>query len=158
MPLTYKQKTDRERKTPEQISQAVQLVLQNNISASEELPDSDLSEYDPENDRVSEDFDHSASCSRVGDYVVVKFTTKRTCLHYVGNIQNVNEQGFYVINFLRRKTNSNTFYYPEETDISEVDFSDIVLRLSPPNNIAGTNRTQKFFNFDIDLSSFKNLK
>lgn len=33
MPRVYKRKTARERKTPEEIQQAVQLVLQNEISA-----------------------------------------------------------------------------------------------------------------------------
>ncbi|CAH0547078.1 unnamed protein product [Brassicogethes aeneus] len=123
---------------------------------SDELPD--ISKYDPEDDLRPADFDHSATCSGVGDYVIVKFPTKRTCLHYFGKIQNVNEQGSNcVINFLRKKPNSNTFFFPETLDISEVEFCDIVLRLSPPNNVAGTSRTQSFFNFDIDLSNFENL-
>lgn len=119
--------------------------------------DSDLSEYHVEDD-ISENFDNSVNSAVVGDYVLVKFSTKRTRLHYVRRVEGISKKENDTINFLGKKSNSCTYYYPEEADRSDMDFCDLVLRLSPPNNVSGTSGTQSLFAFDIDLGSFENVR
>ncbi|KAK9703828.1 Baculovirus F protein [Popillia japonica] len=102
--------------------------------------DSDLSEYDV--DDISKNFDNSVNSAVVGDYVLVKFSTKRTRLHYVRRVEGISKKENDTINFLGKKSNSCTYYYPEEADRSDMDFCDLVLRLSPPNNVSGTSGTQ----------------
>lgn len=77
-----------------------------------------------------------------GDYIIVKFATKSTCVHYVGRIQHVlDTNGEYQVQFLRKDNDTFSFQYPEVDDISLVQETDIVKKLPRPNSTGGTQRT-----------------
>lgn len=74
----------------------------------------------------------------VNDFVLVQFHTKRTTLHYVGQIDlQLQDKTEFNVRFLRKKENDK-FYFPEASDISLVDFKDIVKKLPQPKITGGT--------------------
>lgn len=77
----------------------------------------------------------------VNDFVLVKFVTKKTILHYVGVIElQLEDKTEFSIKFLRKKENSYKFFFPDAPDVSVVDFEDIIRKLPQPQIIGGTSR------------------
>ncbi|KAF5278025.1 hypothetical protein FQR65_LT15826 [Abscondita terminalis] len=90
----------------------------------------------------------------VGDYIVVKFPTKRTVIHFVGQITTIYNDTEMEVNFLRKKkTENGTFVFPDVQDISLVLRGDVVFKLPKPIAAGGTLRQNKSFYF----SSVPNL-
>lgn len=112
-----------------------------------------------ESDEVSDDFsdvDYSLTDNDEldkNDYVLVKFASKTTIVHYVGIVTEVLNLNEFEIKFLRRKQPGYKFYLPNVEDKSVVDRGDIVLKLPPPNS-AKTVRTSSLITFSVNMSSY----
>lgn len=87
----------------------------------------------------------------IGDFIVVKFCTKKTIVHFVGQIIEKNGDELQV-KFLRRK--GLKFYFPLVDDISTVEIEDVLRKLSSPLNIRGTDRTQSLISFNFNQSVY----
>lgn len=84
----------------------------------------------------------------VDDFIVVKFCTKKTVVHFVGQIMEKNGDELQV-KFLRRK--GLKFYVH---DISAVEIQDVLKKLSAPLNMKGTDRTQSLISFNFNQSMY----
>ncbi|XP_041348823.1 uncharacterized protein LOC121368245 isoform X1 [Gigantopelta aegis] len=114
-------------------------------SGSESDAESDVV-YSENSDEASlSDQQHDLSDSiSVGDYVLVKFATKRSVLHYVGLITKDEAGGEYEVKFLKSSTKSGKqFRWSEPEDVSLVNSEDIVKKLPPPSTVGGTARAKK---------------
>ncbi|XP_045450146.1 uncharacterized protein LOC123658900 [Melitaea cinxia] len=72
----------------------------------------------------------------VHDWILVRFTTKKSVKYFVGNIISVNENNTPNVKFLRKIKNSRfmSFHYPDVEDISEIKhYDDIVMFLKKPD-------------------------
>lgn len=87
-----------------------------------------------------------------GDFVLVKFCTKKSVVYYAGKIHNSDSDEFEV-QFMRKKLGCK-FVFPEQEDISYVEKRDIILKLPTPNISKGTERAKSTFSFDINLSMY----
>lgn len=72
------------------------------------------------------------------DFVLVKFTTRKTISHAVGCVIKVLDGTEFSIKFLKKSQKTNNFLYPEQDDISDVTLDDIVMKLPPPHQNMGT--------------------
>lgn len=119
------------------------------------------SESEPENFHISSEdeddyFEDSQASIEIGDFVLVKFTTKSSFIHYIGCVMKVNEDDFS-INFLRRSNAcSFSFIYPENEDVATVPKSDAI-KLPHPMISGGTKRVALKMKFDCDISNYQNL-
>uniref|UniRef100_A0A1B6FCA4 Uncharacterized protein n=1 Tax=Cuerna arida TaxID=1464854 RepID=A0A1B6FCA4_9HEMI len=71
----------------------------------------------------------------VGNYVLVSFETKSKSLHFVGQVNQLNECGDPQVIFLRCKSKAKhgtTFYWPEKRDEYEVPSADVITVLPEP--------------------------
>lgn len=87
---------------------------------------------------------------QIGDYVLVKFPTKTTVVHYIGQLEKIDSQVF-IVKFMRRKGSGHSFHFPDVDDIAEVDLVDIVAKVHPPYQ-AGTSRTASNFTFNYNFN------
>lgn len=69
--------------------------------------------------------------NQLNKWVLVKFATKTTIKHYVGQINNIVE-GYPFVKFARRIKKSSVFVWPQENDEGEIPEEDIVVILPPP--------------------------
>lgn len=120
------------------------------------------SETEPENFHVSsdedgdDDFEDSRTSIEIGDFVLVKFTTKSSLLHYIGCVIKENSNDFS-INFLKRSDAcSFSFVYPEKEDIATVLRRDLT-KLPHPMISGGTERVALKMKFNCDFSKYQNL-
>ncbi|KAK9703621.1 hypothetical protein QE152_g29243 [Popillia japonica] len=101
---------------------------------------------------TSEDDTSSGTEFLIGDLVLVKFSTKKTTKYYVGQIKEIENHDDYRVKFLRKKTDSQLFYYPDIEDMGNVTASDIMkLR---PKQLEGTARTSSLILFSVNLSLY----
>lgn len=101
------------------------------------------------------DFDYSAETVEEGDFLLIKFCTKTTLVHYVGRMEKeVDDE--YEINFLRKK--GTGFIFPTVPDITNIKKQDVVLKLPSPFKSGGSSRLFSILYFDIDLNNFTNLR
>lgn len=115
--------------------------------------DSSESDWNPE--QPENDFDYLAKNVQVGDFLLVKFCTKSSMVHYIGRVEkDLDEE--YEINFLRKK--GNGFVFPPVLDVTNVQKQDVVLKLPAPNRSGGSSRLFSVYYFDIHLDSFGNLR
>jgi hypothetical protein len=120
------------------------------------------SNYVPE--ELDKDFDHSVNGLNSGDYIVVRFSTESNRkvspdIHYVGLVENIHSNEKCSVNFMRRRGNSLTFFFPENEDkVDDINFGNIVLRLPPPVSVGGTSRSVQHKAFGIDLTFIKHLR
>lgn len=95
-------------------------------SSESELSDLELMECE-NSGKSSDEMQDTKMC--VGDYVLVKFATKKTLIHYVGKIENLYEADEeYDINFLR-KSSARSFSFPYSKDTALVGREDIVVMI-----------------------------
>ena len=120
------------------------------------------SEAEPENFHISsnedevDDFTDSQRTTVVGDFVLVKFTTKSSFMHYIGRIMKVNGDD-YSINFLRRyDASSCSFIYLEKEDVATVSKNDVI-KLPHSMISGGTERVALKMKFDCEISKYQNL-
>lgn len=119
--------------------------------SSSEWNEPEGSEAEPDEDDViipDRDF-------QVGDHVLVVFPTKKTRLHYVGVIEEIDDCE-YTINFMRLTKIRNTFCYPDVKDVSTVSRCDIITKLPTPSTT--TRRGTSKYIFNTPLWVFQNLK
>lgn len=86
-----------------------------------------------------------------GDYILVRFATKRKNVFYVAQIDKVGEEDVDV-RYLRRK--GNKFMEPENAETYYVLKTDIECQLPAPTVQGGTLRTAKQFLFTIDFNKY----
>lgn len=90
----------------------------------------------------------------VGDYVVVKFATKKLMKHFVGMVLTTDELEAQITYF---KHSGQHFLSPEQPDVSFIELSDIVLKLPQPTMIGAASRVASKLTFGVDLTSFANI-
>ncbi|XP_015910948.1 uncharacterized protein [Parasteatoda tepidariorum] len=119
------------------------------------------SENESQNFHVSsnedgDDFKDSTTSIEVGDFVLAKFTTKSSFVHYIGCVTKENGDDL-TLNFLRRSDPcSFSFIYPQIEDVATVSQGDII-KLPHPNISGGTERVALKIKFDCDISKYQNL-
>ncbi|CAB3251786.1 unnamed protein product [Arctia plantaginis] len=125
---------------------------QRKISSDEEIENECLEEENSfdEDDVVALDRNF-----KVKDYVLVKFDTKKTVYHYVGQIKEV-RHSMATIKFMRMSKIRNTFMYPEIEDISSVPLKDIKTKL--PNPKIWVKRGSSKYTFDKPIWVIPNLR
>lgn len=87
----------------------------------------------------------------INDFVLVKFATRKRVLHYVGQVQEYDNEE-YVVKFLRKS--SRGFHFPIIDDISSISREDIVSKLPQPKKRSGTSRTCCYFDFNINFFGY----
>lgn len=129
------------------------------------IPSSSSSSDEPQGDMVLDDSTDSpseselegeesgrtAKPSAVGDFVLVRFATKRLVRHYVGQIIEEIEGDEYSVKYMRcQSIQKGKFVWPEKDDISTVEAdNDIMMTLPTP-----TVDRREIVTFSIDLSNF----
>lgn len=104
--------------------------------------------------------DPSPDSLKVDDFILVKFTTKKTKVMYVGQIRKcldeTDEEEFaFEVNFMRReRPTSYTFTFPNVEDVCDVPSVDIVLKLPSPTQHGGTARVARHMCFPVDLTLY----
>ncbi|KAL1489839.1 hypothetical protein ABEB36_013771 [Hypothenemus hampei] len=87
----------------------------------------------------------------VGDYILVKFCTKKKLLHYVALVENI-EQDEYDVSYLRRK--GDKFIFPSIAEKYSVPKEDVIMKLSAPTFHGGTARISQQLVFAIEFQKF----
>jgi transposase-like protein len=125
-----------------------------NSSSSSEIDEDPNYADSSENEEVVDDYDVDSHEVKVGQYVVTKFATKKTIIHYVGLVTS-KVASHYEIRFMRRNEEKNYFFFPTNVDESTVDESDIVLILPEPHVCSGNSRLSiSQMRFDISFANF----
>jgi hypothetical protein len=106
-----------------------------------------------------------------GDFVLVKFATKKNVLHYVaeliketaddadfseshGDGRHVTHVTEWTVKFMRRKSSAGfKFVYPQADQIFDVPLTDFVLKLPPPDT--GAKRHVTFANVDFSIYNLR---
>lgn len=131
-------------------------AIDDSTSESEESFEADnSSESDFELEPPEKDFDYSANNVEAGDFLLVKFCSKTTLVHYIGRVEKELEEE-YELSFLRKK--GNGFIFPTVPDISCVQKQDVVLKLPSPCKSGGSSRIFSVLYFDVDLNDYKKLR
>jgi hypothetical protein len=99
--------------------------------------DSDL-DMDFDEDNLPDELLDDETVS-VGDFVLVRFSTKKKVLYFVGHVQELLDCDEYLVKFLRRRKNYG-FCYPAVDDISSIPRKEIIAKLPKPHEIKGTAR------------------
>lgn len=94
---------------------------------------------------------------QAGDFVLVKFLTNTSIVHYVGQVISKHDDE-YEIKFLRRHGTTWKFVYPPMEDLSSVQEQDILLKLPFPKNVGGTERVKSTLTFGLDFRHYKNVR
>jgi hypothetical protein len=90
----------------------------------------------------------------LNDYVLVKFRSKKQQLYYTGQVDQKNQESEEcIIKFLKNKSNSDKFNYPQFEDKWFMPASDIISELSKPLSSGGTERTKRFLSFAVDFDT-----
>lgn len=91
----------------------------------------------------------------LNDFVLVKFTSKKAKKYFIGQIEGKEDSEFQ-ITFLRKKSDSRIFFFPQPSDICLVSASDIVMKLPKPSLglPGGTFRAVSTISFTVDLSKY----
>lgn len=112
---------------------------------------SKVTDIDQINNEKREDDWVSASIS---NYVLVKFATKKTLKHYVGQIVSLEEGNKYLVKFLRRKPPRYHFIiFPDVDDVALVPTGDVI-KLPESIQCRGTARINRKYSFSVDFSVF----
>lgn len=113
--------------------------------------DTDTDDQMSLHDSSDEDIDLEFYKMKPNDFVLVKFSRKKSVVCYVGVINELNIRDKEArVNFLRRKNNSNKFFHPEKEDESWVDKDDIMKVLLPVDHEPLNERSAKFISFSDD--------
>lgn len=127
-------------------------------SSSEESDVPDAIPFDDESlaqDSSEEERDEGTTDLSVGDFVVVNFATKRSCVRYVGRVESVEGEEILTQFFRRIQGNKKVWERPtfavKEGDIAHVPKQDVVKRLPQPCNPGGTTRREQLFTFSCNF-------
>ncbi|XP_022127680.1 uncharacterized protein LOC111001920 [Pieris rapae] len=94
---------------------------------------------------------------KINDFVLVKFNTKKTVVHYVGQIEDIGHT-MAIIKFMRLSKIRKTFFFPEVDDIASVLLDDIKTKLPVPKTCNKTKRGTSKYTFDSPLWVIPNLR
>lgn len=94
---------------------------------------------------------------QINDFVLVIFHTKKTVVHYVGRIEDINHT-MATIKFMRMSKIRNTFFFPDVDDIASVPKEDIKTKLPIPKTCNKTKRGSSKYTFDKPLWVLPNLR
>jgi hypothetical protein len=94
---------------------------------------------------------------KINDFVLVKFNTKKTVVHYVGQIEDISPT-MATIKFMRLSKIKSTFFFPEVDDIASVLLDDIKTKLPVPKTCNKTKRGSSKYTFDSPLWVIPNLR
>ena len=87
-----------------------------------------------------------------GDYVLVKYVTKKTEYHYAAICSSVDEEeGELRVTFLKICDQNSTLFKLDERDVSDVPMNQIIKKLPVPNLISKGNRVFYQFKEKIDV-------
>lgn len=112
--------------------------------------DSDTNDFEEaEENIVEEDIN---GFYKKGNYVLVKFETKKTRKYAAGEILDVLSDNEYTVKFLKKKFDSFHFIYPEIDDVADINKNDIEMKLPEPHLNDGTDRRKSFYSFDINFT------
>lgn len=102
--------------------------------------------------------DESANGISKYDYVIVRFNTKKTTRHYVGQIIDIPNRTIdqFYVNFMRQKKPGNRFVFPNVPDEGYADTSS-VKKLPYPKLSGGTARMDRMLTFSINLNKYENI-
>ncbi|XP_039294777.1 uncharacterized protein LOC120353805 isoform X2 [Nilaparvata lugens] len=147
--------------TPEQEAMIVDYCIERSkifqIDSSD--TDEDVPKYDDGGDSPfsEEEDDFEAPLNdqsfNVNDFILTKFPTKKTVYHFIGQIEEENEDGFSV-KFLKKRENSLKFFFSDSPEVSIVDPTDILFKMRQPDITGGTSRAANCFVFKEDLSLY----
>lgn len=119
------------------------------------LSDSDIDlDFEEDHGKINELLDDEKILE--GDYVLVKFATKKRIVHYIGKIVEILENGEFLVKFLKK--NARGFIFPEIEDISSVERKDVVSKLPRPTTAPGTSRMASCLQFNISFSGYDNIQ
>lgn len=90
---------------------------------------------------------HDKNKPKIGDFVVVKFNTKKQFKHYSAIILSFQDENFYEVKYLRKKS-KNLFVFPNIDDIAIAFEDDIETILKKPKVIRDIHQ------FGENLSAF----
>jgi hypothetical protein len=113
--------------------------------------DSDL-DMDFDEDNLPDELLDDETVS-VGDFVLVRFSTKKKVLYFVGHVQELLDCDEYLVKFLRRRKNYG-FCYPAVDDISSIPRKEIIAKLPKPQEIKGTARQASYIKFSVSFSNY----
>ena len=102
-----------------------------------------------------EDFNNNLDEVSVEDYILVKYATKKTVRHYVGQVKAIRNEEFEV-RFLKKLLGSK-FVFPDKDDEDFVDKENIILKLPKPFVSGATQRSIRQLSFNLDLSQYNLL-
>ncbi|KAF5272239.1 hypothetical protein FQA39_LY01321 [Lamprigera yunnana] len=87
-----------------------------------------------------------------GDYLLVRFLTKKRTLYYTGLVEKIYDNGDFSVNFLRRYKSG--FHFPNVKDVSKISRNQINKKLPRPTDMPGTSRTSAILKFDVNFFSY----
>ncbi|KAG5883789.1 hypothetical protein JTB14_036666 [Gonioctena quinquepunctata] len=90
------------------------------------------------------------------DFILVKFFTKKSHKYYVGQVRDIEQNGDYPVNFMRRTQPGYHFVFPVVEDVSMVPADDAV-KLPHPCSVGGTARVNRKLSFPINFTKFDNV-
>ncbi|GFO27443.1 tigger transposable element-derived protein 6 [Plakobranchus ocellatus] len=116
-----------------------------------------LDEEDEADEQSNNDTDSELDVEKdpeKGDFIMTEFSSGKDKIHYVGKIiSDVDQDGDFEVQFLKRSTKTGNFFFTEE--ICSVSPASVVFVLPPPKEHNGqTKRQQTSFSFDC---TFNNL-
>lgn len=107
---------------------------------------------DSTDDSITEENEVPNESLSEGNFVLVKFPTKKSIRFYVAKIEKIENLDYYVTYLT--KGLGWTFTYPEKKDDDVKEREDIVMKLPKPEISGGTERASKKFKFNVDLTDF----
>ncbi|KAF2892094.1 hypothetical protein ILUMI_14079 [Ignelater luminosus] len=122
-----------------------QKKMQDETSDEDEVDKKELCQESRESDVDFdvEDEDHEI---KLGDFVLVKFATKKNMKHFMGRVEKI-----LSVNFLKKDKN-NKFTFPNEPDINDIMSDDIITKVPAKNrNFNSTVRKTRISSFDVDF-------
>lgn len=127
----------------------------------EETSESEIENYCEESDdslmevesEDGKDFGLDLTNIQKGDFVLIKFATKKTLKFFVGQIEKELEESEFLVNFLKM-TPRQDFVFPDQKDESHISANDIMRKLPAPVKKIGTARSSSFFRFSVNFHGY----
>ncbi|KAK5648397.1 hypothetical protein RI129_003289 [Pyrocoelia pectoralis] len=101
----------------------------------------------------SEDCSWDLTNIQKGEFVLLKFATKKTLKFFVGQIEEEPSGSEFLVNFLKM-TPRQEFVFPHQKDNSHISADDIVRKLPAPETKMGTARSSSFFKFSVNFHGY----
>ncbi|CAH1736275.1 unnamed protein product [Aphis gossypii] len=89
---------------------------------------------------------------KVGDFIVIEMSSKKTTKQYIGLIEQKVSCSEYCVKFMKKKPSTNSFIFPLIEETSSITVDEIKCVLGTP-----TIGRRELYTFSDDLSKFQNL-